>query len=407
MKKLKKQGISKIHFVEDDSILIHVTITGRCNARCEGCINSTITNTHAPGKSRDSITTFQEADPERDTAMIQNLAMRYPERMVTVCFYGGEPLLAPEKMEEIRVRLDSSAIKNRLRYMIYTNGELIEQTLRRYPDLILKNWLMSVSIDGDAAQHNRVRPGTDLQRMTENLKALRNGASFKGHVLMWSTLREDQSLGRCFDEFMRLHEKNLIDHWFWHWVETREPFNHIDQYCLQYEKHLTGIMNAFADKLETGIVLPIAHINELVLYLLTGKERRHTCCGVELGRNFDLVDGTVRMCVDFPPETGLGDINDETSVFKRRDLLALTGYTKDLGCSKCGVYFYCGGRCPVQAIYGGLARTRQYCRLMRLHVGAVKKYLPRIKAALAVHRISLQDLYDRSAFITRYTDVIP
>jgi uncharacterized protein len=404
---IESDNENSIHFIEDDSILVHVTITGRCNARCEGCINSTITNTRAPGRPRDSITTFQEADPERDTAMILSLARRFPERKVTVCFYGGEPLLAPEKMEEIRIRLDTSAIKDRLRYMIYTNGELLEKTLRRYPDLIMKTWLMSVSIDGDAAQHNRVRPGTDLGRMTENLKALREGSSYGGHVLMWSTLREGQSLDRCFDEFMRLHEKNLVDHWFWHWVETRETFNDIDMYCRQYEIALKGIMDAFADNLETGIILPIAHINELLLYLLTGKERGHTCCGVELGRNFDLVDGTVRMCVDFPPETGLGDINDKTNVFKRRDLEALTEYTDDLGCGRCTAYFYCGGRCPVQAIYGGLKRTRQYCRLMRLHVRSVRTYLPRIKTALAAHRISLHNLYDRSAFVTRYTDVIP
>jgi len=405
MNQHKKRDIHEIYFTEDDSILIHVTVTGRCNARCEGCINSSITQTS--DKPRDSIMTFQEADPERDTAMVLNLAQRCPDRKITVCFYGGEPLLAPEKMEAIRTRLNSSALNSRLRYMIYTNGEFIEQTIRQYPELILNTWLLSVSIDGDIAQHNRVRPGTDLQRVIENLKALRHNYSYNGHVLMWSTLREDQSLGLCFDEFMRLHEKKLVDHWFWHWVETKEPFENIDQYCLNYQEDLERIMDDYVEKLNQGVLMPIAHINELVLYLLTRKERGHTCCGVELGRNFDLVDGMVRMCVDFPPETGLGDINDQIHVFKQHDLMALTEYKNELECHKCGVHFYCGGRCPVQAIYGGSERTKQYCRLMRLHIGIVEKRIVEIKIVLAKHKITMQQIYDRSAFITRYTDVIP
>jgi hypothetical protein len=44
---------------------------------------------------------------------------------------------------------------------------------------------------------------------------------------------------------------------------------------------------------------------------------------------------------------------------------------------------------------------------MRLHVDIVCRRLPEIKRLLETRRISLQRLYDHSAFLTRYTDVTP
>ena len=399
-----KQIKQEVRFAEDDTILIHVTVTGRCNARCTGCINSTITTANL-NQPRDTIITFQEAEPLRDSTMVLNLAERFPDRRVVVCFYGGEPLLAPEKIEEIRSRLNSSPIKDRLRYMIYTNGELIENTLQLFPALISETWLTSVSIDGNAAQHNRVRPGTDLANIVRNLKVLHS--NYEGHILMWTTLREDQSLKSCFEEFIGLHDKDLINHWFWHWVETKDPFQDLSSYMKVYEQDLRQVLDEYILRLDKGIIIPIAHINELVIYLLTGNKRGHTCCAVELGRNFDLVDGTVRMCVDFPQESGLGDINNKEEVFDSRSLADLIRYKPVLGCHRCCAHFYCGGRCPVQALYGGMKRTRQYCKLTRLHISVVREYIERIRGALEKHRIKLQYLYEASAFITRYTDVIP
>jgi len=388
----------------DESIMIHLTITGRCYARCLGCVNSAITM--GCDDPRSEIITSQDADPERDAVIIRELAGRHPDQMITVCFYGGEPFLFPEKMERTWRILRESKETDRYRFMAYTNGELIIDTLRLYPDFMKDIWLYSVSIDGDEEQHNRVRLGTDLANIKENLKEL--AKSYNGHVLHWSTLREEQSLFNCFEEFMRLYQKKLVNHFFWHWAEDREPFRDFPFFGASYGQELEQVMDIYVQRISEGELLPIAHLNELILFLLTGDERGHTACGVELAKNYDIVSSKVYSCADLPSCHSIGELDKGGKLsLEESDLNALIEYKNWLGCEQCGIHFYCGGRCPVQVIAGSKERTYQYCQLMRLHVGIVQDRVQDIVKGMEKNRITLQEIYDRSAFMARYTDVVP
>jgi uncharacterized protein len=388
----------------DESIMIHLTITGRCYARCIGCVNSAITM--GCDDPRSEIITSQDADPEQDAVIIKELAGRHPDQMITVCFYGGEPFLLPEKMERTWRILRESEETDRYRFMVYTNGELIIDTLRLYPDFMKDIWLYSVSIDGDEEQHNRVRLGTDLANIKENLKEL--AKNYKGHVLHWSTLREEQSLFNCFGEFMKLYEKGLVNHFFWHWAEDREPFRDFPSFGASYGQELEQLMDIYVQRISEGELLPIAHLNELILFLLTGEERGHTACGVELAKNYDIVSSKVYSCADLPSCHSIGELDKGGKLnLEESDLNTLIEYKNWLGCKQCGIHFYCGGRCPVQVIAGSKERTYQYCQLMRLHVGIVQDRVQEIVKSMEKNRITLQDIYDRSAFVARYTDVVP
>jgi sulfatase maturation enzyme AslB (radical SAM superfamily) len=92
---------------------------------------------------------------------------------------------------------------------------------------------------------------------------------------------------------------------------------------------------------------------------------------------------------------------------KESNLSALLEYKEALGCLECGVHAYCGGRCPVQAVIGSPERTLQYCQLMRLHTGTVKEFIPAISFAMKKNNIDPQYLFNRSACIAGYTDVVP
>jgi radical SAM protein with 4Fe4S-binding SPASM domain len=390
-----KRVPAALRFKEDRTLIIHLTVTGRCNARCKGCINSAITiGSPAP---RDSLVTFEDTRPDRDLRIIRKIVRRYPRRPIGLCFYGGEPFLAADKMVEVWARLRRSAFRKRMRFMVYTNGEFMTDAIARTPDFIRDIWLYSVSIDGDRRQHNLTRPGTDLAAIIENLQALKTIR--RGQVLMWSTLREEQSLANCYDEFVALRRQGLVDHFYWHWPEIVEPFTDFDGYARRYRRDLSGIMDRYVASLRRGGLPPIIHINELVLYLLTGRKRRHTGCAVERLKNIDIVNGKIYACVDLPAE--LGDLE------KNKDLSRLVAYKGDLGCFQCPVHGYCGGRCPVQGLYGSLQRTRQYCRLMKIHVGVVRDRLAAIRRALRESRIGIQEIYNRSAYLTRFTDVTP
>lgn len=399
-----KRPLSKEILEPDTDIMIHLTVTGRCYARCKGCVNSAITM--GSDDPRNTIITSQEAEPERDAFIIKELANRHSGQTITVCFYGGEPFLVPDKMEKTWKILRDSYEPDRFRFMVYTNGELLIDTLATYPEFMKDIWLYSVSIDGDEEQHNRVRQGTRLSKIKDNLRKL--ASFYKGNILHWSTLREEQSLLNCFEEFMRLFDEGLVNHFFWHWAEEREPFRDFPYFVRQYGRDLESVMDIYVQKISAGELLPIAHINELILFLLTSHERGHTACGVELAKNYDIVSGKVYSCADLPSSRAIGGLDEHRRLHvDEHDLNSLVEYKEWLGCHECGVHFYCGGRCPVQVLAGSKERTYQYCQLMRLHVGIVQERISDIFEAIKRNGMTLQEVFDRSGFLAKYTDVVP
>ena len=153
-------------FREDDSPIINLAVTGRCYARCKGCINAAVTL--ACDDPRNMVVSSQETVPQRDAATILNLVSGHPGRTTTICFYGGEPFLATEKMEETRKILNGSPEVKRFRYMVYTNGEHLIQAMESFPELMKEMWLFSLSVDGRTEQHQQVRPGTSLSGQVPN-----------------------------------------------------------------------------------------------------------------------------------------------------------------------------------------------------------------------------------------------
>lgn len=390
-----------IDFEERNPYYFHLSVTSKCNARCSGCINSCLTY----HDSQDLL--FSDTDPERDAKAIHAMINDAAAKEAVICLYGGEPLLVPEKITAFIQTLDRLHDNaSPLRYMLYTNGQLLSRAIDRIPLTLQNIWLYSVSIDGSHAQHDRIRLGTDLASIEQNLQQL--ASIRRGTVLMWSTLREDQSLFDCYRQFKNLHAKGLADQFFWHWVETPEPFADLGAYMEGYQKDLQRIMEDYLAALKKGEILPITHINELVIYLLTGKDRGSSACGVELAKNYDILGGEVHCCADLPPEWAIGHIDGEgVPHLEKRDLSPLIAYKDDLGCYSCAIHRYCSGRCPVQALTSQEERLLQYCQLIRLHVGIVQGYLADIAKNIKAGSIPLQALYEKSAFFNQFTDITP
>jgi radical SAM protein with 4Fe4S-binding SPASM domain len=127
--------------------------------------------------------------------------------------------------------------------------------------------------------------------------------------------------------------------------------------------------------------------------------------------NFDILgDGKIHACADLPATMDIGEMDAEGRIRFHADarsrLKQIVGYRESLGCGRCGVEPYCGGRCPVQIHLGGIDRARQYCYLMRDHVAAVKEIAPAVADAMQGGGHPLALLH-RSARLAKYTDVTP
>jgi MoaA/NifB/PqqE/SkfB family radical SAM enzyme len=143
---MSRKGFSHgTKYQEEESILMHLTVTGRCYAHCEGCINTEVTaDCQTP---RNEVDVLDDADPDRDTKIINLLAERHPDAIITICFYGGEPFIAVDKMKKIWEILRTADKQKRFRYLVYTNGEMIADALQKFPEFMKDIWVYSISID--------------------------------------------------------------------------------------------------------------------------------------------------------------------------------------------------------------------------------------------------------------------
>jgi radical SAM protein with 4Fe4S-binding SPASM domain len=210
---------------------------------------------------------------------------------------------------------------------------------------------------------------------------------------------------------MTFREQGHAEHFFWHCDEAEETIPDMQGYLHMYRQALEKIMGVFVEFLGRGDLLSIVHVNELLLYLLTGAHRGASACGVERMANFDIIgDGKIHGCADLPQAMSIGTFTADGGVQfdpdARERLAGLVSYKEELGCAECGVEPYCGGRCPVQIHTGGLERARQYCYVVRQHVRTVKRHAPDIVDRMLEHGMTLEHLY-RSARYAKFTDVMP
>ncbi|MCU0596423.1 MAG: SPASM domain-containing protein [Desulfobacterota bacterium] len=356
-------------YEEVDEVMIHYTVTQECPFNCRGCINALTAGKGNRGRSEAFPGIEKERNLERDLLGISRLIRDSGKSTAVIVFYGGEPMLRLEPMSHLhrvlpRVAAGSACIKT----MVITSGHFLEKAIRDYPDLISGMWLTALSIDGNEEQHDAVRRGTSLRKIRRQVAALNQVR--KGEVLIWATLRPEMSLWDCFDSFMYFRKRGEAEHFFWHCDEGDGMIPDLPLYLEAYRRDLEKIIGGYLDHLKRGDLLSLIHVNDLLLYLFTRKRRGTSACAVERMENFDIIgDGRVHACADLPEAMSIGRILDSGEIVfeadAREKLQKMVSYKGELGCSRCGVEPYCGGRCPVQANTGGIGRARQYCFMIR------------------------------------------
>ncbi|MCS7278585.1 MAG: 4Fe-4S cluster-binding domain-containing protein [Thermodesulfobacteriaceae bacterium] len=384
--------------------IFHLTITGKCNAFCEGCINSLIYG------ERSSILKDWEGDPERDFEILNYLLNASSNGSpVYIAFYGGEPLLAFDKIRILTEKIDQRYRNKNFKLVIYTNGMLLDKVLSKDREFFKRIELLIVSIDGRDKQHNLFRKGTKLSKIEKNLELLRE--EVKTPVLMWSTIREEMSLGDCLFEFLKLFNQGLVDYFYWHLIEKDKPIEKFENFKFSYLSDLRMFFEEFINCLRKGTVLPLLPVCELTYFLAKQIRRGHTACGIEEFRNFDILGGKVIPCVDLGDEFLLGELTKEGFILMdqvevEKGLRKLVKYKKNFGCERCEAEFYCGGRCPV-LIKTSLERAKQYCELTRSFVDLGREFLPEILKILKQMDLNLTQIYYPYGYLVLLTDVVP
>lgn len=123
-------------------------VTQNCNLRCEYCTYS--------GNNSNRV--------HSNKVMSENTAIKAVDFLmghsgmstkVNIGFYGGEPLLAFPLMKKVVAYVEKQFPNKKVNYVITTNGTLLTEEVADY--LVEKNFMVTLSLDGDREMHNRHR----------------------------------------------------------------------------------------------------------------------------------------------------------------------------------------------------------------------------------------------------------
>lgn len=151
---------------DGQSIGLTVCPTMGCNFDCPYCFEK-----HRSGKMSDAV-------QESLFALTERMLTYAGAKRLSVTWFGGEPLLAPEIIESLSEKLISLAQKYGAEYSadIITNGYLLSQPIA---DMLHRCKVKSaqITLDGVGAEHDATRHlaggGGTFERIAENLRTLK------------------------------------------------------------------------------------------------------------------------------------------------------------------------------------------------------------------------------------------
>ena len=184
---------SKVH------ILI-LQVTQNCNLRCEYCLYSGGYKTRKHQNKRMNLITAKAA--------INFLKSHSSEkRKVYIAFYGGEPLLEFELIQQCVCYAENIMPDKEIEYSITTNGTLLNEEIIEY--LVEHDFKITVSIDGPKEVHDRSRHFVDsdigsFDVIMKNLKYFRKKYEevYEKNVRFNSVISTEYNFS-CSDRFFK------------------------------------------------------------------------------------------------------------------------------------------------------------------------------------------------------------
>lgn len=351
----------------------HLILTDACNLCCSYCRGRAFEPGDADGPIL-AIDTSLPAELAVEPGEIAAFIRRDPDPTLT--FYGGEPLMRLDLIEDVMAELP------RCRFMLQTNGLLLD----RVPHAIVRRLdTVLVSLDGPEALTDRHRGQGVYARVVANIERLVAGG-FGGELIARMTVDEATAIEEAV-----LHCDGLqVDgvHWqldanfggdlasrdFARW--TRDSYN----------PGTRRLVEAWVDRMETGRVARWYPFLDTAWDLLRGAPSRLRC-GSGYANYTIQTDGTLVPCPIMAGMTDhyLGHIRDA-------DPLGLPEVAVER-CADCDIGWFCGGRCLYAAVTDPWpeAGRSTVCGTVRSMKDALATALPRIRALLDDGVISLAD----------------
>ncbi len=296
----------------------HVVLTERCNLSCGYCggIRRVEGIPLDPAYGVGDLFGFISLDPE-----------------AVIGFYGGEPLLAVDRMYEIMDHVPARA------FTIQTNGTRLDEVDSRYLnrlDAVL------VSIDGGRRVTDANRGEGVYDRVVGNCRLIRDKGYYQDLVARMAFSRRGD-IYRDVTHLLGL-DGGLFDHVHWQldvfWGDLGDERG-ASEWLARYDEGITRLVDDFGDNLEHGVVQGLVPFIPVLRTLVTGEPVPHIRCGSGMDSFAVMTSGRIDAC-PIAPELSYSHVGDIRGSTPKSIMNALPVGEP---CSLCPDKWVCGGRC--------------------------------------------------------------
>ncbi len=296
----------------------HVVLTEKCNLSCSYCGGTR----HVEGIP---------LDVTYDVCELANFISHDPEAVIG--FYGGEPLLAIDRMYEIMDRVPAKA------FTLQTNATHLDEVDPAYLNRLDS---ILVSIDGgrevtDANRHEGV-----YDTVIKNCRLIRRNG-YENDLVARMAFSRRGDIYRDVTHLLSIRDL-AFDHVHWQldvfWSEIKDE-HEVKEWLARYDEGITRLVKDFGDSLEKGLVPGIVPFIPVLRTLINSEPVPHIWCGSGRESFAIMTGGRIDVC-PIAPELSyspVGDIRNSTPE-SLRDILPVGE-----PCSLCPDKWICGGRC--------------------------------------------------------------
>ena len=315
--------------IKEDKMLLFITLTQRCNLNCGYCGNG----------SNEDIEDLAIHNPE--VIYDVNLIKKFDKvKDLAVCFYGGEPLMRINLIEEIMPLLPKA------KFCLQTNGVLLKKLK---PEIVRNFNTILVSIDGDEETTDFNRGKGIYKMLIKHCTWLRETCKFTGDLIARMTCSGNNDIYKSVTHLLNL---GLFDHVHWQldaeWdsdMDARytndlaEGF--VDWKDRIYNVGITNLMKDFMENLKNGKVLGIVPFLGLIKVFIKGEKVKRILCGSGSDAFNVTTGGYINCCPIAPEFDPIADLkNDDFDHKNLYDTELIAGF-----CKECEILEKCGGRC--------------------------------------------------------------
>lgn len=351
-------------------------ITEDCNMRCTYCVfdeNYQLERNH----------TLKHMSLDMAFSAVSDFYKRTNKEEAYVVFYGGEPLLAFDKIKSI-VDYGNKISDNRIRFSLTTNGLALAG--EKISFLIKNNFLVTVSLDGDKETHDTSRitktgKGT-FDAITNNLKVIASTEKefFDNNILI-NCVISDQNKVNDINKFFANTFFN----------DGQVRFSHAIQDSVAIGEHITSKISLETVRRtlkERHLPVEKEYFDSIVKKIefrnLDGDAQDgKKFCIPFANRTFVRTDGKIQFCERIG-EYKMIDSFSENEIALSKDILGDFLAFKEGSCSNCFAYNFCE-MCPASFI-----KNEQFDTYIA--ESKCSQYKKSVKLALQIYVDKMEDL---------------